>query len=200
MKKPGLLFVVSGPSGVGKGTVCDVLLRRAPSVFKSVSATTRKMRPGEAEGVNYYYLTDAQFDAMEKEDKFLEHFEIYGNRYGTPREAVEKKLNEGLDVLLEIDVQGALAVKQKCPDALMIFLLPPSFEQLERRLRGRRTEDESAIRRRLAAAEAEMGHMSEYHYAVVNDDPDLAAERILRILKEEKTRPARGTGEVQIVR
>ncbi len=188
MQERGKLFVVSGPSGVGKGTVCARLFELYPSLCRSVSATTRAMRPGEVEGVNYFYKSKEEFQRMLDEDCFLEHFEIFGNCYGTPRAYVEKKLSEGKDVLLEIDVQGGVAVKQKDPDAVLIFLLPPSFEKLEARLRGRKTEDEQTIQTRLNASSQEISRMSEYRYAVVNDDVDVAAETVLRIMRAEKSK------------
>lgn len=186
MQERGILYVVSGPSGVGKGTVCTRLFELYPALCRSVSATTRAIRPGEVEGVNYFYKSGEQFRQMLEEDAFLEHFEIYGNHYGTPRAYVEKKLSEGKDVLLEIDVQGGLAVKQKVPGAVLIFLLPPSFEMLEARLRGRKTEDEKTIQTRLNAAGREIACMNEYKYAVVNDDADVAAETVLRIMRAER--------------
>lgn len=188
MQERGILYVVSGPSGVGKGTVCARLFELYPALCRSVSATTRAIRPGEVEGVNYFYKSGEQFRHMLEEDAFLEHFEIYGNHYGTPRAYVEKKLSEGKDVLLEIDVQGGLAVKQKVPGAVLIFLLPPSFEMLEARLRGRKTEDEKTIQTRLNASSREIACMNEYKYAVVNDDVDVAAETILRIMRAQKNR------------
>lgn len=187
-KKIGILIVVSGPSGVGKGTVCNKILNRNRGIVKSVSATTRAPRPGEVDGDNYFFVTKEKFSEMIKSDDFLENFEIYGNRYGTPRSFVEKNLQNGFDVLLEIDVQGGLAVKDKYPDAVLVFMIPPSFEQLEKRLRGRKTESDEVIAKRLASAASELEKIKEYHYVVMNYDADKAAENILKIVDSEKMR------------
>ena len=187
-KKSGILIVVSGPSGVGKGTVCNKILNRNRGIVKSISATTRAPRPGEVDGDNYFFVTSEKFSEMIKSDEFLENFEIYGNRYGTPKSFVEKNLQGGFDVLLEIDVQGGLAVKDKYPDAVLVFMIPPSFEQLEKRLRGRKTESDEVIAKRLAAAASELEKIKEYHYVVMNYDADKAAENILKIIDSEKMR------------
>ena len=187
-KKSGILIVVSGPSGVGKGTVCNKILNRNRGIVKSISATTRAPRPGEVDGDNYFFVTSEKFSEMIKSDEFLENFEIYGNRYGTPKSFVEKNLQGGFDVLLEIDVQGGLAVKDKYPDAVLVFMIPHTFEQLEKRWRGRKTESDEVIAKRLAAAASELEKIKEYHYVVMNYDADKAAENILKIIDSEKMR------------
>ncbi len=189
-RKKGLLVVISGPSGVGKGTVCRRVLQADPRIIKSVSATTRPPRPGEKHGKNYFFVTPEKFSEMRERGEFLESFTIFGNSYGTPRAFAEGRLGEGFDVLLEIDVQGGLAVRSAFPDAVLIFLMPPSLSQLESRLRGRGTETEEVIRRRLAAAEEELSKAQEYDYTVVNAVSDAAAEEILKILRSEKSRKA----------
>ncbi|MBQ7083459.1 MAG: guanylate kinase, partial [Oscillospiraceae bacterium] len=145
MNNKGLLIVFSGPSGVGKGTVLKEYLKKYPDTAFSVSATTRSPREGEVDGQHYYFMSRSDFDRLVENDGFLEHAEFAGNCYGTPRGPVEENLQKGIDVVLEIEVQGALQVKEKCPDALLIFVMPPSFEELRRRLFGRGTEDEATV-------------------------------------------------------
>ncbi len=178
----GRLVVLSGPSGVGKGTVVDEVRRRRPDVWVSVSATTRSPRPGEQDGVHYLFWTREQFDRTIADGGFLEWAEFAGNRYGTPRGAVERRLAAGTSVLLEIELMGARQVRRAMPGALMVFLAPPSWEDLERRLRGRGTEDPAAISRRLERARAEMGANAEFDEVVVNDDVVRAAEQLLDFL------------------
>lgn len=183
MNKKGLLLVVSGPSGVGKGTLMKLLLEKNPNIKLSVSATTRSPRPGEVDGESYYFLTRPQFEEMIAQDGFLE-YAIYGeNCYGTPKRMVEEARSAGQDVLLEIEVQGAMQVKKKCPDAVLIFILPPSFEELESRLIGRHTETQEAVEKRLKAAKGELLHAGEYDYAVINDNLEEATQQLLTIME-----------------
>lgn len=186
MKKKGLLVVISGPSGVGKGTVNQALRRNHPELAYSISATTRPPRAGETDGVQYYFLSPETFHQHLVAGDFLESAEVFGNCYGTLRQKVEEKLEQGQDVILEIDTQGALQVKKQAPEALLIFILPPSVEELERRLRGRNTESEEVIQRRLACAKGEMALAQEYHYTVVNYDFNATAQKIYQLILQEK--------------
>lgn len=180
---PGKLVVFSGPSGVGKTTVLDRLFQSVPlPLVKSVSATTRKPRPGEADGVDYHFLTQEEFDSRRQGGEFLECFEVFGYWYGTLIEEVTPGLEAGKWVVLEIDVKGALAVLGHFPDAITIFIAPGSLEELERRLRGRGTESEESIQRRLEQARDELAVADRYRHYVVNDDVDRAAEEIRNIL------------------
>lgn len=180
----GGLFVVAGPSGVGKGTVIRRVLEVDPNVVLSVSATTRSPRPGEVDGVDYRFVSEEEFDRLVATDALLEWAVIFGHhRSGTPSEPVEAARSEGRHVILEIDVQGARQVRERAPDATLIFLAPPSLEELERRLRDRGTEDEAQLERRLAAAREEMSDAGTFDLVVVNDEVNRAAEEIARILQ-----------------
>lgn len=179
-------MVVSGASGTGKGTVCKKILDELPEITYSVSATTRAPRSGEIDGKEYYFLNRDEFQTWINDGKFLEFAEVYGNFYGTPLNKIEERLNRGEDVLLEIDVQGALNVKRKCPEGVYIFLLPPSLEELRRRIEGRGTETPESLARRLANAVAEIKIGLEYDYVVVNDSIDVAAAQIKAILTAER--------------
>lgn len=189
--KKGLLIVVSGPSGTGKGTVCAELLEATPELDYSISATTRAMREGEKDGVNYYFLTREQFEREIEDGGFLEYAEVYGNYYGTPLKKIEERLNEGHDILLEIDTQGALNVMKKCPEGVFIFLLPPSLAELERRIRGRGSETEESLARRLGAARNEIEIGRSYKYVVVNSTVKMAVRQIQAILLAERARTGR---------
>jgi len=187
----GLLLVLSGPSGVGKGTVCKALRERMPELVYSVSATTRKPRMGEMEGVNYFFKTHEDFQQMIAEDQLLEWAEYVGNFYGTPRRFVEETLASGRDVILEIEVQGALQVKQKFPQGIFLFLAPPDLAELESRIVGRGTETEETIRSRMAVARAEIELMDQYDYVVVNDVIESACDRIKAIITAEHLKKER---------
>ena len=169
-KQRGTLLVVSGPAGSGKGTVLGNLLKDTSKYVYSVSATTRSPRPGEVDGKQYFFLTKEKFLSLVSEDSFLEHAEYVGNYYGTLRSFVEEKLEEGKNVILEIEVQGALQIREKMPEAMLIFLCPPDYATLESRLRGRGTETDEVIRKRLATALEEIKIAAGYDYLVVNED------------------------------
>ncbi|MDN5293558.1 MAG: guanylate kinase [Eubacteriales bacterium] len=187
----GLLIVVSGPSAAGKGTVCRELLNCQPDLVFSVSATTRPPRPGEVDGKNYYFISREEFERMVAAGEMLEWAEVYGNFYGTPRKAVVEWLDQGRDVLLEIDIQGARQVRRQFPRGVFIFLMPPSLAELERRIRERGTETEEAVQRRLASAAAEIAACREYDYVVVNDRVEDAVAKIRAIITAEKCRVER---------
>lgn len=184
MTEKGLLIIVSGPSGCGKGTVLAKALDE--SFAYSVSATTRTPREREVNGVNYFFLTKDEFRNCIKEGKMLEYAEYCGEYYGTPIDEVEKQLKAGLNVVLEIEVQGALQVKAKCPEAVMIFIAPPSMEELERRLRGRGTESEEKISARLLEAKKELLKADEYDHTIINDIVDVAAEKFRNIINSHR--------------
>lgn len=175
----GNLLVVSGPAGAGKGTLVSRLSDRVSDVWVSVSATTRAPRPGEIDGVHYFFYDEAQFDRAIAEGGMLEWAHVHGHRYGTPRATVEEKMAEGRQVVLEIDVQGAFQVREMIPAAKLIFIEPPSLEVLEARLRGRGTEDDAEVRRRMKTAEVELSRKMEYDVQLVNDDLDQATEALV---------------------
>ena len=182
--KKGLLIILSGPSGVGKGTIRKYIVDNFNINFSySISMTTRAPRDKEVDGVDYYFVSQEEFQRNIDEGNFLEWEEFVGNRYGTPRSKVEELRNQGKNVFLEIEVNGTMTVLGKCKDALSIFLVPPSMEALEARIRGRRTEDEATIQGRLSKARSEMSLASEYRYVVINDDVDRAAKEIADIIR-----------------
>ncbi|WP_416200971.1 MAG: Guanylate kinase [Thermocaproicibacter melissae] len=191
MTNRGLLVVLSGPSGAGKGTIVKALLERRPQIRLSISATTRAPRQGETDGKEYYFISREKFSQMAEEGKMLETAEYCGNFYGTPAAPIEKWTSQGNDVILEIEVQGGANVKKKRPDSVGIFILPPSREELERRLRTRGTESDDVIRERLAAADRELKEVEHYDYVVVNDTVENAVEKICSILQAEKCKTAR---------
>ena len=187
----GGLFVISGPSGVGKSTVIKKALELSDKTVLSVSATTRKIREGETEGINYYYKTVEEFKEMIENDEFMEWAEFCDNFYGTPREPVLKNLNNGFDVILEIETCGAMKIMQKYPQAVSIFILPPSIEILKKRLTDRGTETEEVIKNRLAVASKEIGLSGEYKYNIINDTIEQAANDIFTIMKAEMLKTSR---------
>jgi guanylate kinase len=187
----GLLIVVSGPSGSGKGTVLSEVFAANKNIFYSVSATTRAPRPGEVDGRHYYFLSKEEFKKRIDSGGMLEYACYCGNYYGTPRSAVEKQRNAGNDVVLEIDIQGAIQVKKACPDCVTIFIAPPSAEELERRLRGRGTESDEVIKKRLETAVKEISKAEFYDYIVVNDEVETAAKKIGCIITAEKCKSTR---------
>ncbi len=175
----GRLFVVSGPSGVGKGTVISKMMKKDPSLWKSVSATTRKPREGEVDGVDYYFVERSDFERAAEGGGFLEWAEYSGNLYGTPASSVQAHLDAGENVILEIEVQGAMQVRKSAPEAVLVFVKPPSMDELERRLRGRGSESEEAMASRLEAARMELSREMEYDYVFVNDDVDTTVDEML---------------------
>ncbi len=190
-QKEGLLIVVSGPSGVGKGTVCSALRKRMPELTYSVSATTRAPREGEKEGVNYFFKSVPEFKKMIENDELIEWAQYVGNYYGTPRRFVEETLRAGKDILLEIEVQGALQVRQRFPEGIFIFLMPPTLEELKKRIRHRGTETEESLASRLGVAEDEFRLIHHYDYVVINDVVEKACERIQAIITAEHCRKDR---------
>ena len=186
--KRGVLIVLSGPSGAGKGTICKALLEKSNNLFLSVSATTRTPREGEVDGVNYYFISREEFKSRISVDGFIEYAEVYGNFYGTPEANVEQMLEDGKDVILEIDIQGALKVKEKVKNGVFIFILPPSMEELKARIIKRGSETEESLMTRFKSAYQEINYVSKYNYAVVNDTVDKAIEKIESIIQAEKCR------------
>ena len=180
------LFVISGCSGVGKGTVLkEFMARNIEDFMLSVSCTTRKPRPGEVDGINYFFMSVEEFQDCIKKDKFLEYAQFAGNYYGTKQKYINQKFAEGLNIILEIETQGALQVKKKMPEAVLIFIAPPSVEELEHRLRGRHTEDEETIKKRLDLVKVELERSKQYDYIVVNDDLERAVSEIENIARSE---------------
>ena len=189
-KGKGKLLVISGPSGAGKSTVIGKLMELRDDVCFSVSVTTRQPRPGEVDGRDYFFVTPQHFQELADGGYLLEHAEYVGNRYGTPRGYVEQRLLEGKSVILDIEVQGAGQIQKNCPEAVSIFILPPSGAELERRLRGRNTDSEEKIRERLLQAKRECAEAGKYGYIVLNDDPEAAAREVDAIMTAEKCRAA----------
>ncbi|AWN21485.1 guanylate kinase [Streptococcus sobrinus] len=195
MSERGLLIVFSGPSGVGKGTVRQEIFSTPDHKFEySVSMTTRAQRPGEKDGVDYFFRTRQEFEELIRQGQMLEYAEYVGNYYGTPLTYVNETLDKGIDVFLEIEVQGALQVKKKVPDGVFIFLTPPDLDELKDRLVGRGTDSQEVIAQRIERAKEEIALMREYDYAVVNDQVPLAAERVKRIIEAEHCRVDRVIG------
>jgi guanylate kinase len=184
----GLLFVVSAPSGTGKTTVVEQLVRVVPDLALSRSYTSRALRPGEIDGIDYNFVTRTRFESMVAADAFLEWADVFGNLYGTCAEDAERELAGGRDLVLVIDVQGARQVRQRCADTVGVFVMPPSFEVLEQRLRGRSKDSEAAMQRRLQTARDEVAAFMEYDYVVVNDELDACVDRLRSIVLAERAR------------
>ena len=182
----GKVFVITGPSGVGKGTAVEQVLKKVDNIYLSISATTRSKRKGEQEGVNYFYKSIDEFEKMIKSEEFLEWAEFAGDFYGTPKFQVNNYLSCGKDVLLEIEVQGAKQIREKCQDAVLIFLAPPSFEALEERLIKRQTETIEKVKVRLKKAKQEMKEIKLFHYIVINDKLDEAIDNVISIIRAER--------------
>ncbi len=187
----GFLLVLSGPSGAGKGTVCDALLKKNDGIVYSISATTRNMRPGEVDGKDYFFVSDSEFEDLVKNDKMLEYAHVHQNMYGTPKDFVFDKIKEGEIVILEIDVQGAMQIKKVYNEAVFMFLLPPSMGELKKRIIGRNTETEESLEIRYKNAFKELDFVEEYDYFVVNNTVDQAVSDIEDIINAEKHRVKR---------
>ena len=190
--KRGTLLVLSGPSGTGKGTVCGVVRDHlGDAVRYSISATTRKPRTGDEHGREYFFFSKEEFEALRDQNGFLEWAQVYDNYYGTPRAFVEEVLASGKDCILEIDPQGALQVREATDEAVLVFIAPPSLEELRNRLTGRGTESAQEVEKRLSCAESELGYRDKYDYIIINDDVETAAAKMEAILLAEKCRSAR---------
>ena len=191
MKPQGVLLVLSGPSGAGKGTICHKLREKRNDLSYSVSATTRAPRKGEVDGKDYFFITIDRFKEMIANDEMLEYAEIYGNYYGTPKPYVMDILGHGKDVVLEIDPQGALQIKKRFPDAVFVFIVPPSLDELTKRIYNRGTDSEEVIKRRLSAATSELEYASKYDYIIVNDEVEKATNKVSNIIDAERNRAVR---------
>ncbi len=198
--RKGLLLVVSGPSGAGKGTICKALMAKYPDAHLSVSATTRKPRPGEVDGESYYFLSEETFRSMIAKDGFIEWACFCQNYYGTPKEKVEEKLAEGKDVILEIEVQGAMQVRSEYPEAVFVFVTPPSLAELRNRLAGRGTEKPEVIEERLKTALWEYSNIEKYNYILLNDDVESATDRLIGIIEAEKQRTERNAAFISEIK
>ncbi|MDC0886253.1 guanylate kinase [Altererythrobacter sp.] len=201
LHRRGLLFILSSPSGAGKTTISRMLLNADDEIKLSVSATTRPRRSGEIEGVDYHFVSDEKFDAMVQKDDFYEWAEVFGNRYGTPKGYIRKRLKEGDDFLFDIDWQGTQQLYQKDQqDVVSVFILPPTLDELRRRLESRATDSEDVIDRRMDRARGEISHWAEYDYVVVNDDVDACFAKVREILHAERMKRTRQTGLIPFVR
>ena len=196
MNSKGILFVVSGFAGTGKSTITKGLASKYDSYVLSVSATTRTIREGEVDGKDYFFLSREEFERRIKEDLFLEHAEYVGNYYGTPKDWVEEKLSENKDVILEIEMQGAIQIKEKNPECVLIFLLPPSFEELKRRLVDRGTDAADVIEKRLNRAKEEIDFIDKYDYVVINEDIEKSIDMVHNIVQSEKSLVSRNLEDI----
>lgn len=200
MQERGVLAIVSGFSGAGKGTVMKALMNKYDNYALSISATSRAPRTGEQEGREYFYKTVEQFEQMIEQEQLIEYARYVGNYYGTPKAYVEQKLNEGKDVILEIELQGAMKVKEKMPDTVLIFITPPSAEELKNRLVGRGTEDEATINARLKRAAEEAEYMEKYDYLLINDDLDTCVRELHELIRSEHSKVSRNIDRINFIR
>jgi guanylate kinase len=191
LKRRGLLFVLSSPSGAGKSTIARKILEADDDIGLSVSATTRPIRPGEVDGEDYHFVSNEEFDALVADRRFLEWAHVFGHRYGTLKSEVIKQIENGRDVLLDIDWQGTQQLKQVDPDIVRVFILPPSMEELERRLRTRQTDSDAVIASRMSRAAAEISHWAEYDYVFINDDAEKCRKLVHTVLKAERLKATR---------
>ncbi|QAY77347.1 guanylate kinase [Sphingosinicella sp. BN140058] len=191
LKRRGLLFVLSSPSGAGKSTIARMILQRDEGIGLSVSATTRPIRPGEVDGRDYHFVSPEAFDQLVADGRFLEWAHVFGHRYGTLKSEVVKQIESGRDVLLDIDWQGTQQLKQVDPDIVRVFILPPSMEELERRLRTRATDSDEVITGRMARAEVEISHWADYDYVFINDDAEHCLKLVHTVLKAERLKATR---------
>ncbi len=187
-KKQGILIIISAPSGAGKGSVIKEMLHQSENLWVSISATTRKPRTNDQEGVTYYFISKEEFEEKLKENYFLEYTNYAGNYYGTPKAQIQEHLDKGQDVILEIEIEGAMNVKKQIPEALCIFIMPPSLKELKRRLENRGTDTKEKILERFKIAYKEINEVTKYNYVVVNDELVTAADKVLSIIKAEKCR------------
>ena len=200
MEQKGLLIVISGFSGAGKGTLMKELTKKYDNYALSVSATTRNPRPGEVNGREYFFVTNEEFEKLINENGLIEHAGYVDHYYGTPRKFVEDKLSQGIDVILEIEIQGALQIKEQYPDAVLLFVMPPSVAELEKRLRGRGTETEEVILQRLKRAKEESVGIEKYDYLVINDDLEKCTERLHSIIEAAHGAPSRNLDFIETIR
>lgn len=187
-RKRGTLVVISGPSGAGKGTICEALKAKNPNVWLSISCTSREIRPGDIANESYFFLTKQEFEEKITKDEFLEYAVYNDQYYGTPKDKIEEQLNQGKDVILEIEVQGAIQIKEKLPEAIFIFIMPPSMEELKFRLKNRKTESEEKVLKRFQRAYQEINEITKYNYVVVNDKLETAIAKVEAILLSETCR------------
>jgi len=191
LKRRGLLFVLSSPSGAGKSTIARMILESDDGIGLSVSATTRPIRPGEVDGVDYHFVSNEEFDRLVADGRFLEWANVFGHRYGTLKSEVVKQIESGRDVLLDIDWQGTQQLKQVDPDIVRVFILPPSMQELDRRLRTRNTDSDEVIERRMSRAAVEISHWAEYDYVFINDDAEHCRKLVHTVLKAERLKATR---------
>lgn len=200
ISRKGLMLVLSSPSGAGKSTISRAILERDEHIYMSVSATTRKMRQGEVDGVDYYFISEREFLGQAVDHQFLEHAEVFGNMYGTPKGPVYEKLDDGKDILFDIDWQGTEQLKKRCSkDVVSVFILPPSMAELEKRLRGRGQDSEEVIQNRMSKAASEISHWDSYDYILINKDLEETIDKVHNILKAERANKRRLAGMQQFV-
>ena len=198
-KDKGILLVVSGPSGAGKGTICAAIRKVFPKLNYSISMTTRAPRKGEVEGTSYFFRTNEEFEKLIKEDAFLEYARVYDHYYGTPKKYALDKIENGESVLLEIDIQGAMQVKQRYPQGVFVYVVPPSLDVLSARIHGRGTDSEEVIQKRLAKITDELAMAHKYDYIIVNDELEDAVHKVCSILEAESCKLSRNEGQVEVI-